>query len=349
MKSFFLIIIILITSCSEPIDIDATIDARALRIAMDNIDKISTATPQPMPTVHPSATPQPTPTVVPLPLDLIIKIAEEKAYEAAYKGDLYVVEEILPTLVPILAPIPTPQPTATPQPTSTPQPMPEFIEGSKLAYNIYQENKSKVLMLSIGNSTGTGWVIEDGWIITNEHVVGNNKFVLVHFSLEDNISGSTTIQGEVFGIDSKRDLAAIKIDHNLEPIKTRIADVNDIGRQVVTLGYSAGNSGVPSSHSGIISYVKTAGSTLTFEKGSSYYKDEPLNEKVSIIVFDAAADPGDSGGPILDDNGVAIGMVYGFLESTGGKRTTGQQMGTNIASINQVWEELKSGNNTSFK
>jgi S1-C subfamily serine protease len=70
---------------------------------------------------------------------------------------------------------------------------------------------------------------------------------------------------------------------------------------------------------------------------------------VAIIVFDAAADPGDSGGPIFDDNGLAIGMVYGFLESTGGKRTTGQQLGTNYASIKQVWEELKLGNNTTFK
>ena len=204
-------------------------------------------------------------------------------------------------------------------------------------------------MKTVGNSAGTGWVLEDGWIITNEHVVRNNKFVLVHFPLGENIPGSTTIQGEVFGVDKKRDIAAIKIDHNLEPIKTRIADVNDIGRQVVTLGYSAGNSGVPSSHSGIISYVKTASTTLGFEKGNSYYKDDPLNTKVAIIVFDAAADPGDSGGPIFDDNGLAIGMVYGFLESTGGKRTTGQQLGTNYASIKQVWEELKLGNNTTFK
>ena len=43
MKRFFLIIIISI-SCGEAVDIEATIDARALRISMDNINNISTAT-----------------------------------------------------------------------------------------------------------------------------------------------------------------------------------------------------------------------------------------------------------------------------------------------------------------
>ena len=60
MKRFFLIIIISI-SCGEAVDIEATIDARALRISMDNINNISTATPQPIPTPLPTSTPQPTP------------------------------------------------------------------------------------------------------------------------------------------------------------------------------------------------------------------------------------------------------------------------------------------------
>jgi len=200
----------------------------------------------------------------------------------------------------------------------------------------------------VGNSTGTGWVIEDGWIITNEHVVGTNKSVIVHIPMSSEGSGYTSFAGNVFGVDRKRDLAAIKLDHGLEPIKTREVDVKDIGKEVFTLGYSAGNAGVPSSHSGILSYVKVADTTLNYQKGTSYYKGDELGSKVSIIVFDAAADPGDSGGPIIDKDGYAIGTVYGFLESAGGKRTTGQQLGTNMASIYEVWEDLKNNKNTSF-
>ena len=346
MKRFIFVILIVI-SCGEPVDIEATIDARALKISMENISKISTATPQPQPTAQPTATPQPTATVVPFDIAKVEQIAEEKVAvvaEQAYSGDMYIIEEALPELVPLLAPQPTPQPTATPQPMPTPQ----TFAGSDAAYKIYQENRQKVLMIEVGNSTGTGWVIEDGWIITNEHVVGSNKSVIVHIPMSSEGSGYTSFAGNVFGVDRKRDLAAIKLDHGLEPIKTREVDVRDIGKEVFTLGYSAGNAGVPSSHSGILSYVKVADTTLNYEKGTSYYKGDELGTKVSIIVFDAAADPGDSGGPIIDKDGFAIGTVYGFLESAGGKRTTGQQMGTNMASIYAVWEDLKNNKNTSF-
>ena len=56
----FLFVILIVVSCGEPVDIEATIDARALKISIENISKISTATPQPQPTAQPTATPQPT-------------------------------------------------------------------------------------------------------------------------------------------------------------------------------------------------------------------------------------------------------------------------------------------------
>ena len=234
------------------------------------------------------------------------------------------------------------------RPTPTPQPLELLTASAELAYDIYRKNKNKVVMIQVGNSTGTGWIIEDGWIITNEHVVGSNKLVIVSIPDPNSVDKYTSIQGKVFGIDVKRDIAAIKVDHGMASFKTRTVDVNDIGKEVFTIGYSAGNIGVPSSHSGIISYVKKASTTLNYEKGDSYYLGDELGKNVSIIVFDAAADPGDSGGPIIDSEGFAIGMVYGFLEKTGGKRTTGQQMGTNYVSIAEVWDDLKEGKNTTF-
>ena len=77
MRKIFLILIILTISCSEPIDIEATIDARAQRIAEINISKLNTPTPQPVPTAQPTATPQPTPTIIPFQEDEIRKIQNQ--------------------------------------------------------------------------------------------------------------------------------------------------------------------------------------------------------------------------------------------------------------------------------
>ena len=59
----------------------------------------------------------------------------------------------------------------------------------------------------------------------------------------------------------------------MEPFKTRIVDVNEIGKEIFTIGYSAGNPGVPSSHSGIISYVKTVSTTLNLRKVNPIIKE----------------------------------------------------------------------------
>ena len=108
MRKIFLILIILTISCSEPIDIEATIDARAQRIAEINISKLNTPTPQPVPTAQPTATPQPTPTIIPFQEDEIRKIAVNEAIDIARKGDIYLAEELIPQIVPVLVPEPTP-------------------------------------------------------------------------------------------------------------------------------------------------------------------------------------------------------------------------------------------------
>ena len=137
--------------------------------------------------------------------------------------------------------MPTPQPTATPQ----------ALISSDIQ-NLYNEARKKVVRISFntatGKSEGSGWIIEEGWVITNEHVVGAQRFVTIEIP-QENRTEYKRITGEVKGVDTKRDLAAIKINYSQEPIATREVTIDDIGEQVVTLGYSAGNAGVPSTHS----------------------------------------------------------------------------------------------------
>ena len=63
MKKIILLILLFTISCGEEIDIEATIDARAQKIAEYNISLLNTPTPQPIPTALPTATPQPTATI----------------------------------------------------------------------------------------------------------------------------------------------------------------------------------------------------------------------------------------------------------------------------------------------
>ena len=305
MKFFFIsLCFIFLFSCAEQIDIEATIDERAKKIAIEILNDRQTATPQP--TATPQAIIMPTPQ---------------------------------PTATPQAIIMPTPQPTATPQ----------AIISSDIQ-NLYNEARKKVVRISFntasGKSEGSGWIIEKGWVITNEHVIGTQRFVTIEIPQESRIEYKR-ITGEVKGVDTKRDLAAIKINYSQEPIATRDVTIDDIGEQVVTLGYSAGNAGVPSTHSGVITYVKESidvdTDTLTPFWGQN------LNGKISVIVFDADADPGDSGGPLIDSKGNAIGVVYGRLNTTNGKAATGQQFATNIVSVREVWEDLKKGINTSMK
>ena len=132
MKFFFIsLCFIFLFSCAEQIDIEATIDERAKKIAIEILNDRRTATPQP------TATPQ-----------AII--------------------------------MPTPQPTATPQ----------AIISSDIQ-NLYNEARKKVVRISFntasGKSEGSGWIIEKGWVITNEHVIGTQRFVTIEIPQENRL------------------------------------------------------------------------------------------------------------------------------------------------------------------
>ena len=63
----------------------------------------------------------------------------------------------------------------TPQPTATPQIFSEIIKPNDL----YNQWRFSVPKISSSKGTGTGWAIEDDWIITNEHVVRDESQVIV--------------------------------------------------------------------------------------------------------------------------------------------------------------------------
>jgi S1-C subfamily serine protease len=309
-------------ACSPDVDIDATIDSRV----QDALAAQATVTPQPTPS------PQATVTPITLPTPL-------------------------PTATP--ASTSTPAPTVTPQPeptliaTATPQPTATPIEGLgptptalPVVTDLYDSVRLSVVRIRNGNSVCSGWVIEDGWIITNEHVVTGASTVSVDIPLAN--GGTTTKTGTVRGVDTKRDLAAVQVVHGADVLPTRVINANDAGIPVIQLGYSViADGGFPVVHQGVVTtVVRHLGNVLDDATQRADQGGDIAG--VGIVYFDADADPGDSGGPVINLNGEVVGITFGSVVSTGGgKRVIGQQMATSVESILRVWEQLKSGVNTS--
>ena len=94
----------------------------------------------------------------------------------------------------------------------------------------------------------------------------------------------------------------------------------------LTVGYSSDPPiGCPSIRVGILTTVS----------------ELPWLENLKAIETDAAFDPGDSGGPILDLNGNVIGIAQATVIRTGSQRIQGRQLAVGIREVEAVWEQLK--------
>ncbi|MFC1900607.1 S1C family serine protease [Chloroflexota bacterium] len=142
---------------------------------------------------------------------------------------------------------------------------------------------------------GSGWIIsEDGYIVTNNHVVEDAETITV--ILDDGRS----FNAETIGTDPITDLAVIKIESDNLPV----AEVGDsaelrIGDWVVAIGNSL-NQGVRATQ-GIVS-----------RQGASVQVD--INQALyGLIETDAAINPGNSGGPLVNMSGEVIGITNAKL------------------------------------
>jgi len=151
------------------------------------------------------------------------------------------------------------------------------------------------------SSTGTGVVIvDDGTILTNLHVVQGAKRIRVTFH-----EGLET-EAAVVGVRAEHDLAvlkAAKIPDDLFPATMRSTADLRIGDEVVAVGFPFGIG--PSASSGVVSGLKREYRTLSGARLLT-----------NLIQFDAAANPGNSGGPLVTADGEVVGIVTGLLNPT---------------------------------
>jgi S1-C subfamily serine protease len=153
----------------------------------------------------------------------------------------------------------------------------------------------------VENGVGTGVVIIDkGIILTNLHVVSGADRIKVVFS--DGLESGASITG----IQPENDLAVLqasKIPDDLIAATMRSTADLGPGDKVLAVGYPFGIG--PSASGGVISGMKRA-----------FRSPEGKQEMTNLIQFDAAANPGNSGGPLVTMDGEVVGIVTAILNPT---------------------------------
>ncbi|WP_213955033.1 MULTISPECIES: S1C family serine protease [unclassified Variovorax] len=153
----------------------------------------------------------------------------------------------------------------------------------------------------VERGVGTGVVIVDkGLILTNLHVVAGSEKIKVTFY--DGLEAEAT----VVSVQPENDLAVLqakKIPDDLIPATMRSTDDLQSGDQVVAVGFPFGIG--PSVSAGVVSGLKRA-----------FRSPEGKQELSNLIQFDAAANPGNSGGPLVNMDGEVLGIVTAILNPT---------------------------------
>ena len=163
---------------------------------------------------------------------------------------------------------------------------------------------------------GTGWLLEPGFIVTAAHVVADDEEVVIRQA------AAPPFTAAVAGLDQRRDVALlryrvaeVRLGEGATPLPLGDADINDIARDLLALGYSGsgvkpeGEVGSPKANAGILSQITNFG---PYSYGRNLEMDVPI-------------DPGDSGGPVLNAAGAVVGMARAAARRTPGG---GQVVGT---------------------
>jgi serine protease Do len=158
---------------------------------------------------------------------------------------------------------------------------------------------------SMPGGSGSGFLIDDeGHILTNHHVVDNAKEIVVTLMIGKEYE-EKEYEAKVIGVDSKTDIALIKITakngEKFPFIKLGDSSLLNVGEWVVAIGNPFGLS-----HTVTVGVVSAKGRNI----GAGPYDE--------FIQTDASINPGNSGGPLVNLKGEAIGINTAILPGTGG-------------------------------
>ena len=181
---------------------------------------------------------------------------------------------------------------------ATPLPALHLVAGS--AHLTRARATDAVVIVFAADGSGSGFLISsDGYLLTNQHVVGASKYVKLKWN-----DGSETL-GEVVRSDVRRDVALIKTDtHNRTPLDLRSGPVQQ-GEPVYAIGTPIDDTLQNTMTRGIVSANR-------------------IDDGQPFIQSDVAVTHGNSGGPLLDEKGQVIGMTVS------GRAPNGSPIGLNF-------------------
>lgn len=176
-------------------------------------------------------------------------------------------------------------------------------EGSNGGGEYYDPLEGRVAL-------GSGFIIsEDGYIITNNHVIENAE--VVNVVLFDN----TEVEADIIGGDEKTDIALIKIEPPFELDKVTFGDSDAIrvGDWVLAIGNPFG-----------------LGGSVTAGIVSAKSRDIAAGPYDNFIQTDAAINQGSSGGPMFNTKGEVIGINSALFSTSGNNMGIGFAIPINI-------------------
>ncbi|MHB1999119.1 MAG: S1C family serine protease [Solirubrobacteraceae bacterium] len=209
-------------------------------------------------------------------------------------------------------------------------------ESSTLsASEIYKSDSSGIVAIKAltaeGEDSGTGIVLNgEGLILTNDHVVKGAQRITVTRAIEASKGPSKT--ATIVGEEANKDVALIKINPSgmeLHPLTVASASKVEVGQTVYALGNP---------------YNLDATLTKGIVSALNREIEAPDGAKITgVIQTDAALNPGNSGGPLLNDEGKVIGLDS-QIASDAAQTSTSQPGSTGVGfaeSSNAVIEAVK--------
>ena len=169
--------------------------------------------------------------------------------------------------------------------------------------------------------SGSGVILEDGYIVTNHHVI--DGATMSRIVLQD----GRTYDAEIIGSDAWTDLAVLKVDiAGLTPIDFGSTEDLTIGRMAVAVGNPLGQDGGVSLTVGVVSALSR---TVAFGDSTALY---------GMLQTDAPITSGSSGGALVDEDGTLIGITAAIGVSQAGAEGIGYAIPVEL--VQRVTKEI---------
>ena len=176
--------------------------------------------------------------------------------------------------------------------TNTNTPNINKVQDATVTVEVYAGDNSII-------STGSGFIYKikskKAYILTNNHVIDDGEIKITN-------SKGETVRGKVLGADEVLDIAVIEIDKKYAPQKAIIgsSEKTKVGDTIYTVG-----SPMNRNYSGTITKGILSGKNRDVPATTEDDDEEMI---MHVLQFDAAVNPGSSGGPLINEKGEVIGI-----------------------------------------